>query len=214
MRHTATRAGLEAGTTPHYRLKSEGSRSSKHLTPLQGNSIIYILFNTTCIVTRTLVTSSVSPNLIAAFTGRHPRVDRTCPHSPSIGFTHRSAFATNLHTRDNSYTMSAPTPSEPEAAKQPSGTNPNATTFTPGKFDWADEVTTPTAESDQQVAGEKKSEEQKTEENSQKDGATSWLNGSGGLDEPEFDVKVTLADLQDDPNNPLYSVKTFDDLNL
>ena len=33
------------------------------------------------------------------------------------------------------------------------------------------------------------------------DGATTWLNGSQGLDEPEFDVNVKLADLQDDPNN-------------
>lgn len=48
----------------------------------------------------------------------------------------------------------------------------------------------------------------------QGDGSTTWLNGSPGLDEPEFDVNVKLADLQDDPNNPLYSVKSFDELNL
>jgi len=48
----------------------------------------------------------------------------------------------------------------------------------------------------------------------QVDGATGWLGGSVGLDEPEFDVNVKLADLQEDPHNPLYSVKTFEDLKL
>jgi hypothetical protein len=48
----------------------------------------------------------------------------------------------------------------------------------------------------------------------QLDGATTWQNGSAGLDEPEFDVNVKLADLQEDPNNPLYSAKSFDQLNL
>lgn len=32
--------------------------------------------------------------------------------------------------------------------------------------------------------------------------------------EPEFDVDVKLNDLQQDPNNPLFSVKNFSDLNL
>ncbi|CAK4032080.1 ATP-dependent RNA helicase dbp5 [Lecanosticta acicola] len=48
----------------------------------------------------------------------------------------------------------------------------------------------------------------------QMDGATTWTEGSQGLNEPEFDVNVKLADLQEDPNNPLYSVKHFEDLNL
>src|ERR1700760_4539515 len=47
----------------------------------------------------------------------------------------------------------------------------------------------------------------------QMDGATAPLNGSG-LAEPEYDVQVSLADLQADPNNPLYSVKEFKDLAL
>lgn len=38
-------------------------------------------------------------------------------------------------------------------------------------------------------------------------------NGSN-LQEPEYDVEVKLSDLQDDPNNPLYSVKNFSDLGL
>jgi ATP-dependent RNA helicase DDX19/DBP5 len=45
------------------------------------------------------------------------------------------------------------------------------------------------------------------------DGAGTLQAGSG-LEEPEYDVNVTLADLQADPNNPLYSVKSFQELNL
>lgn len=36
----------------------------------------------------------------------------------------------------------------------------------------------------------------------------------GELLEPEFDVNVTLVDVQSDPNNPLFSIKQFSDLNL
>ncbi|KAI6859718.1 ATP-dependent RNA helicase [Hortaea werneckii] len=88
-------------------------------------------------------------------------------------------------------------------------------TSAPSKFSWSDEMETPTVE--------KKSELENAQSDgaaeapvgeAQKDGATTWLNGSEGLDEPEFDVNVKLADLQDDPNNPLYSAKAFEDLNL
>lgn len=48
----------------------------------------------------------------------------------------------------------------------------------------------------------------------QNDGATPTTGGGGGLQEPEYDVEVKLADLQADPNNPLFSAKTFEDLNL
>jgi len=46
------------------------------------------------------------------------------------------------------------------------------------------------------------------------DGASAAQFGSGGLEEPEYEVEVQLADLQADPNNPLYSVKEFKDLQL
>ena len=36
----------------------------------------------------------------------------------------------------------------------------------------------------------------------------------GPLHESKYDVQVTLADQQADPNSPLYSVKSFDDLGL
>lgn len=47
----------------------------------------------------------------------------------------------------------------------------------------------------------------------QVDGATEPRNGST-LQEPEWDVEVQLADMQTDPNNPLFSAKTFEDLGL
>jgi hypothetical protein len=46
-----------------------------------------------------------------------------------------------------------------------------------------------------------------------KDGASEPLGGSN-LQEPEYDVEVKLSDLQADPNNPLFSVKSFEDLGL
>jgi hypothetical protein len=45
------------------------------------------------------------------------------------------------------------------------------------------------------------------------DGASEVLGGSN-LQEPEYDVEVKLSDLQADPNNPLFSVKSFEDLGL
>ncbi|KAK3092147.1 RNA helicase required for poly(A+) mRNA export, partial [Teratosphaeriaceae sp. CCFEE 6253] len=111
----------------------------------------------------------------------------------------------------------------PSSDKKTNGTDPTANSFTPGKFNWADEVTTPVQEKEAEKV--KESEEAPTPSKSKKDddgslgmaqtdGATTWTGGSGGLNEPEFDVNVKLADLQDDPNNPLYSIKTFDQLQL
>ncbi|PWY91334.1 ATP dependent RNA helicase [Aspergillus sclerotioniger CBS 115572] len=49
--------------------------------------------------------------------------------------------------------------------------------------------------------------------NDQIDGAPAELGGSD-LQEPEYTVEVKLSDLQADPNNPLFSVKNFEDLGL
>jgi ATP-dependent RNA helicase DDX19/DBP5 len=38
--------------------------------------------------------------------------------------------------------------------------------------------------------------------------------GGSELHEPEYTVEVKLSDLQADPNNPLFSVKNFEDLGL
>ncbi|KAF2087440.1 P-loop containing nucleoside triphosphate hydrolase protein [Saccharata proteae CBS 121410] len=53
-----------------------------------------------------------------------------------------------------------------------------------------------------------------TVEQAQNDGAAPGQAGSSSLQEPEYDVEVKLADLQADPNNPLYSAKSFEELNL
>lgn len=47
----------------------------------------------------------------------------------------------------------------------------------------------------------------------QSDGSTADKGGSD-LQEPDYTVEVKLSDLQADPNNPLYSVKSFGDLGL
>lgn len=50
--------------------------------------------------------------------------------------------------------------------------------------------------------------------------AAAQVDGSGvaghgsTLQEPEFNVEVKLADLQADPNNPLFSAKSFEQLQL
>ncbi|PTU19886.1 hypothetical protein P175DRAFT_0502062 [Aspergillus ochraceoroseus IBT 24754] len=54
---------------------------------------------------------------------------------------------------------------------------------------------------------------EKTGDNEQTDGAATQLGGSD-LHEPEYTVEVKLSDLQADPNNPLFSVKTFEELGL
>lgn len=94
----------------------------------------------------------------------------------------------------------------------------SSSTATPSKFNWADEVTTPVQEKDPDGKTGVESKAEKKDESGadmgQVDGATTWQNGSAGLDEPEFDVNVKLADLQEDPNNPLFSAKSFDQLNL
>ena len=52
-----------------------------------------------------------------------------------------------------------------------------------------------------------------TTEPTSQDGAGAPLRGSE-LQEPEYTVEVKLSDLQADPNNPLFSAKTFEELGL
>ncbi|KAI5290956.1 RNA helicase required for poly(A+) mRNA export [Ascosphaera aggregata] len=55
-------------------------------------------------------------------------------------------------------------------------------------------------------------ETKQTESIPQVDGAAAVTGDN--LQEPEYDVQVKLSDIQADPNNPLYSVKSFEDLGL
>lgn len=88
-------------------------------------------------------------------------------------------------------------------------TFPEKGTDTKATTSWADDV-------EESVTAEKTEDATKDTtslDTAQKDGANAFLNGSG-LDEPAFDVNVKLADLQADPNDPLYSIQSFKDLNL
>lgn len=75
---------------------------------------------------------------------------------------------------------------------------------------WADEVASSTA-TDGAITGAASSAQAASIP--QTDGAPSAMGGTD-LHEPEYKVEVKLSDLQADPNNPLYSVKTFEELGL
>jgi ATP-dependent RNA helicase DDX19/DBP5 len=75
--------------------------------------------------------------------------------------------------------------------------------------------TEPTKEPVQDPAPETAKEpvEESTVAEAQVDGSGEPANGSP-LAETEYKVEVKLADMQADPNNPLYSVKSFEELTL
>ena len=90
---------------------------------------------------------------------------------------------------------------------------------------WADEGNSPTAHNtlapaeaastaaSTELPSSTTAEEPKEPNISQMDGATEPFFGSQ-LQEPDYTVDVKLADLQADPNNPLYSIKSFEELGL
>lgn len=106
------------------------------------------------------------------------------------------------------------------------GMSAAATPFEPksGKL-WSDETDSPISplaeapQRSQAQATENSSTDKPPKDSFQKadvpqdDGATIPFMGSV-LEESEYSVQIKLADLQADPNNPLYSVSTFEELNL
>lgn len=78
---------------------------------------------------------------------------------------------------------------------------------------WADEVNSPADANPPPVEGLDNKDAGDDVSQAQTDGASEPFNGSG-LNEPEFNVEVKLADMQADPNNPLYSATTFEQLGL
>ena len=46
------------------------------------------------------------------------------------------------------------------------------------------------------------------------DGASGLFGGTGGIYEPDYDVEIKLSDVQADPSNPLFSIKSFNELGL
>ncbi|CAF9903406.1 MAG: RNA helicase required for poly(A+) mRNA export [Heterodermia speciosa] len=97
-------------------------------------------------------------------------------------------------------------PADPETA---SGRN------VPGHItSWADEVNSP-ADTQNASVDELTSKANEIDlSHAQMDGATEAQNGSPQIYEPTYDVNVKLSDVQADPNNPLYSIKSFDELGL
>ncbi len=80
---------------------------------------------------------------------------------------------------------------------------------------WADEANS-AAEAAPVSAEVKANAEKEMNELSkaQTDGAGGDAGGSTAMIEPTYDVDVKLSDLQADPNDPLYSAKSFDQLGL
>jgi ATP-dependent RNA helicase DDX19/DBP5 len=85
---------------------------------------------------------------------------------------------------------------------------------------WADEVNSPSnaqpPSSSLDEATSKLSvqaDDDKEKAVPQMDGATEPFGGSE-LHEPDYEVEIKLADMQADPNNPLYSAASFDQLGL
>lgn len=96
------------------------------------------------------------------------------------------------------------------------GMNATAPSFVPGQLDsWADEVNSPLDANPPPADPAKGKEPDDDLAKAQTDGAGEALNGTPGIYEPtRYSVDVKLNDIQADPNNPLYSVKSFEDLNL
>ena len=104
------------------------------------------------------------------------------------------------------------------------GMNAAAQTFQPTSGrSWADEVNSPvSANPDSAPSGgldtvanssTTTTTEDKQPNIPQMDGAAEPFNGSQ-LHEPDYLVELKLADMQADPNNPLYSIKSFEELGL
>ncbi|KAI9778659.1 MAG: RNA helicase required for poly(A+) mRNA export [Peltula sp. TS41687] len=82
----------------------------------------------------------------------------------------------------------------------------------PKTTSWADEVATPmlpTSDPSKKEDGKERSAD--TSPRGQVDGAGVIKNGSH-LHDPDYEVEVKLSDIQADPNNPLFSVKSFEEL--
>ena len=80
---------------------------------------------------------------------------------------------------------------------------------------WADETTNAAAASAAPSDVKAKAERDMSQmDSAQTDGAGAAMGGSSGIVEPHYDVDVKLSDLQADPNDPLFSAKSFEELGL
>ena len=112
---------------------------------------------------------------------------------------------------------------KPDSSAQPATLTMNATasSFQPASgASWADEVNSPSAVNTPTAAQGTSAPAPAATAGAaqqpnipQRDGAAEEQNGSN-LHEPDYDVDIKLADMQADPNNPLFSVTAFEDLGL
>ena len=95
------------------------------------------------------------------------------------------------------------------------GTNVNAAPFVPGgSTSWADETAEAATESEPPAVSAKAEKEMSDVSNAQTDGASGSMGGSSGIYDPSYEVNVKLSDLQANPDDPLYSIKSFEELGL
>ena len=80
---------------------------------------------------------------------------------------------------------------------------------------WAEETTNAADASSAPSAVVANAEKERSElERAQNDGASDARGGNSGIIEPSYDVDVKLSDLQADPNDPLFSAHSFEELGL
>lgn len=95
------------------------------------------------------------------------------------------------------------------------GTNVNAAPFVPGgSTSWADETAEAETNSEPSAVNTKAEKEMSDMSKAQTDGATGHLGGSSGIYDPNYEVNVKLSDLQANPDDPLHSIKSFEELGL
>ena len=95
------------------------------------------------------------------------------------------------------------------------GMKATALPFVPGQpRSWADEVNSPVDANPPPVGPTDGKPDEDDLGKAQADGAGEFANGTPGVYEPSYDVDVKLNDIQADPKNPLFSVKSFEELNL
>ena len=106
-------------------------------------------------------------------------------------------------TAEESSTVQTPAAPPPAEAPKPTSS-------------WADEAEDESAETPSAAEDSKDNAEKdgKGSGEGQTDGASEMLGGQVGVIEPSYEVEIKLADMQANPNDPLYSIKSFEELGL
>lgn len=104
---------------------------------------------------------------------------------------------------------------EGKDTKSSTGTNIDAAPFVPGgSTSWADETAEAATNSEPSAVNAKAETEMSETSKAQTDGASGPGGGSSGIYDPSYEVNVKLSDLQANPDDPLYSIKSFEELGL